>query len=496
MSSESFFEALKHSESDPSKTRLAIVGGGLAGILLALRLTKDEKTYKPGDITLIEAMPTLGGRTFFSSPLNLSGMKTEERFHELLRATNSRKGLSGFGFEVFFAESLAVYERHLQGALHDDELAFVESFCEEHARGDELAHSCYFVKKEFTPFAQMMSGSSEMLTKHEAEAFASLCKFEGEGELAESDETLEHSAFWKELPKNRKEVLSPILETFFGEPFLKVSFSDVRAYLGAFHQSVQVSPPTQLVRHSGLELALELVLRRRGIRVRTACNMTKLVQMGDKSFRLSLMDEVEPLRRELFSAQVVFALPLAKAFTFLPREWLTPAQSKFVSKVRPKSLLAAEFTNFREVVGSSWPEHGGLGTRLVFTVERAQAFVTSQGSLVLHTMLEFEESLHAPAVREALSRLRRAAARVLRPEVQRAFEGGKGIPKDESKAERIVLLPVAYTVPYEVGKTELTECKLAHPGLYVCGDGFGFGFRPWKNVVNSVSEVSLALTKQ
>jgi hypothetical protein len=139
-----------------------------------------------------------------------------------------------------------------------------------------------------------------------------------------------------------------------------------------------------------------------------------------------------------------------------------------------------------------FPEECRPGDVLLFPTERARAQVTSQGSLVFSAWLDFEESLQAPAVREALGRLRRAAARVLKPEVLRVFSTGSGplsVGALTARKERVVLLPVGVATPQDVVPREAClDVKAAWPGLFVCGDGLSLSPRPWKNLVHSVHE--------
>lgn len=474
-----------------------IVGGGPAGMLLALRLSKDSN--RANDMCLIDIMPQLGGRTFFSSPENLAGMRASERF--LHAIDNVKKGvhLSGFGFECYTATSLEIFERHLRAQLTDEEGHFLDQFLTSVAstKQSDLTHSAYVVRKEFTSLAQLVLGSSETLTKHEADVLHILFKRDVSEFEGKDLKSFNESTIWRELSKNRREALTPFLETVLCDAFPKMMERDVvdmLSQLWASHSRAKTS--SLFTRASGVEFALELILRCRGVKMMLSTEVTRVTKIeNDNSYRLMLANEIDPLNRELFTKRVCLAIPLSRSLTLIPREWLTPAQSRFTAKVRPKSVVVSEFLNFKSVVTDQWPSGAGSGTPLIFPVERARGVVTSVGSLVFFTTLDFEESIHAPSVREALARVRRAASRVVRPEALKDLEPSLRIPNQHAKAERVVLLPVGYSVPFEHGESGLTDVEAAAKGLFFCGDSFGFGFAPWMNVVNSVQAVASILLK-
>jgi hypothetical protein len=91
--------------------------------------------------------------------------------------------------------------------------------------------------------------------------------------------------------------------------------------------------------------------------------------------------------------------------------------------------------------------------------------------------------------------LRRAAARVLKSEYAEELKKGARIPQNKI-SERIVLLPVAFTIPSDMpSNIEVKETKMGLEGLYCCGDSFpGFAEEPWKMVVNSVYDVAMQLS--
>ncbi|MCA2961155.1 MAG: hypothetical protein IOD12_12950 [Silvanigrellales bacterium] len=474
-----------------------IVGGGLTGLLLALRLSAGDPK-EASNLCLVEGEQACGGRLFFSTPWHGMG-SPRSRFEMLIERGFLGRDVSGPGFEAFSPDALTTLERHLVATLSDEERSFVEAFTCMGTEGAPLSRRCYVVKKEVTPLSAHLDSSTEILTRKEAEALGALVNL-----LPHEDTVLAETIFWKELPKATRENLTPLLETLCGFNFSRFFASHVAMVVHGFLDAHKVQIPPLLRRDGGLELALELVLRMRGVQVRTSTRVVRLERgeaaskslgsVPSEPFRLLVGDDAFPSARELTARQVTLCLPLARTLTLLPREALSPGQGKLVSKHRPRSLVALEFPNVADNCLGVFPEECRPGDVLFFPVERARGHVTSQGSLVLGAWLEFEESLQAPSVREALSRLRKAAARVLKPEALRVFsQQGAAVPAGSLtvRRERVVLLPVGLATPQEpLSKETVGDVRTAWKGLTVCGDGFTWSATPWRNVVNSVAEAS------
>ncbi len=485
-----------------------VVGGGLAGLLLALRLSQRD----PADVCILESEQTLGGRLYFSTPWHGMGLP-RTRFEVLLDRGLFSRDVSGPGLEAFTPEALAVFERHLLATLGEEERAFVEAFTSMETGGAPMARRCYVVKKEAVPLSAHMSVPTEIFTRKDSEALGALLERLGLNSVSsgatdgassgatdgapdapdEESPMLGDAPAWKELPKTVRENLLPLLETICGLNVARQAASHVARGVLEF-LSLHRNPVSALMRRdAGLELALELCLRLRGVQVRTSARALRLESLGKGAgTRLLLGDDAFPAARELVAAQTFLCMPVARTLALLPREALAPGQAKLVSKYRPRSLVAVEYPAVAQSLLPVFPEECRPGDVLLFPTERARAQVTSQGSLVFSAWLDFEESLQAPAVREALGRLRRAAARVLKPEVLRVFSTGSGplsVGALTARKERVVLLPVGVATPQDVVPREAClDVKAAWPGLFVCGDGLSLSPRPWKNLVHSVHE--------
>jgi predicted NAD/FAD-dependent oxidoreductase len=481
-----------------TNSNIVIVGGGISGFLLALRLSRDQKKLEKG-IVLIEKQPQLGGRFFFSSSSHFYGKSHKEISKEIFEDSSHKLNLSGPGFETMEPDSLEALFRHIESNLTEDEKNELdEYFKNENDIEIKNKNNCFFVKKEFVSETELLSGSSEILTKKESEALKAFVydfyqpKNYGEIDSVQLNEsiTFEKAPQWVNLSKATKETLSPILTSIVGPNWDKSLFQNVCKSLWCFFSLKKKSIPHFFYRKMCIEFAIENILRKRGVQIRTLCEVLRVNHSYDKKFQLFLSDEVNPSNKNLNCENLIFAIPLVKCLGILAKEHFSASQSRFVSKVRPVSLVVSELSNFFSKKSQDWPENVGAGDRLVFAVERAQGFITNDERMILSTRLDYEESMQAPSVREAVSRLRRAAARVLKAEYADELKKGARIPQNKI-SERIVLLPVAYTIPCDMSlNIEVKETKMGIEGLYCCGDSFpGFADEPWKMVVSSVYDV-------
>ena len=492
-----------HLNFEVTKPEIVIVGGGISGLLLALKISKDPKKLANG-IVLIEKQPQLGGRFFFSSSANFSGKNYEEITNELFENSSKKINLSGPGFESMPSVSLEALFRHFESHLSEEEKnEFEEFFKNENENSNTNTHKSYFIKKEFVSDRELFSGSSEILTKKESEILRSFVEdFYQEKNNKENNNSVlneniifEKSQQWTELSKATKETLSPIFTAIVGPNWEKSLFQNVCKSLWSFFHLQKKEIPGYFYRYMCIEFGIAKILKKRGVIIRTLCEVIRVNHTKESLFQLILSDEVMPLNNSIHCKKLIFAIPLTKCLGLIAKEHFTPSQSRFVSKVRPVSLVVSEISHFHSIKSENWPENVSSGDQFLFPVERAQCFLTQDGRMLFSTKLDYEESLQAPAVREAVSRLRRAAARVLKSEFAEELKKGARIPQNKI-TERIVLLPVAYTIPSDMpSNIEVKETKMGIDGLYCCGDSFpGFAEEPWKMVVNSVYDVAMQLS--
>jgi hypothetical protein len=483
---EALFQRSESSEGDNFET--LIVGGGLSGMLLALRLSRENSQKRLG---LFEAEASLGGRLFFSSPLNLQGLPSWEKFIAQWNALGQKTHLSGFGLEAMHPDALEALERHMRSLFSEPEEAFFDSVIGNSSQASSVGSGFYLIKKQCTSLEEMMSGSSDIFTRKESEVFSSFLRNglppEGTGE-----KSFEDWEIWHSLPKAQKEALHPIFESLLGEGYLKASATAVLQSLNQFYSWSKRKGSPFLCRSRGMELAIELILRKRNVHVRTGCAVSRILKEKN-AFKILTADETSPRFKETTARNVCLALPLARSFSFLSREFLSPSQGRFVSKVRPRSLVAVEYQGWQSFTTALWPAQAGELSRFLFPTEKCHGLVTAQGSLVFYQTLDFENSLQAPAVRDAIGKLRKAACKLLDPNMIRLLSSG-GRPKaDVQISERLVLTPVGHTLPLGCPKIEMNEVKMAVPGLYCLGDNFTNHIQPWQNIVESVHAVAQAL---
>lgn len=472
-----------------------IVGGGIAGLLLALRLSKQE-LVRP--LVLLESRPTLGGR-LFQCPPSQPGANREDALKTQF-SHDAIQHCSGPGFELFDPLALEVYERHLRMALSDSESEFVDAFVQERIsqqNGSSYARRTFLVRKESTSLADALSGSSELLTKKEAEILQQLAN--SDEVSTEDDGPFESGEFWQGLTKAQRESLTPLLETILGWTLDRTPKSVVRSAVCSFVQSHQAQVFPWFLKVSRLELALEVVLAARGVKVLTQAEVMRVFVPENKSVATSIQVADMFLRapQQYRVRHLSLAIPLMRTLAILPREQLHPQQSRMVSRHRPRSLVWVEYGQWQQAL--SQPEFNEWltpGARLVFPVERVQGVVLSHGQLGFYTAIDFEDSLHAQSVREALNRCRKAALRLLsEPHLKAAQQARPVAPGITLMRERISLLPVGYNVPRNEPVPVLTEVKMGTPQWYSLGDHFTFAVENWRNVVDSAHEVSSLMSR-
>jgi hypothetical protein len=130
------------------------------------------------------------------------------------------------------------------------------------------------------------------------------------------------------------------------------------------------------------------------------------------------------------------------------------------------------------------------GVRFVCPVERVQGALLSHGQLGFYTFIDFEDSLHAQSVREALNRCRKAALRFFsEPHMKAAQQARPSAPGVTLMRERISLMPVGCNLPRNEPVPNATEVRMTPAHWYTLGDHFTFAPEPWRNVIDSTHEV-------
>jgi protoporphyrinogen oxidase len=467
------------------KPSLVIVGGGLAGILLSLKLSSNS-SQKYRELILIEEQPSLGGRLFFSPPGFTLKPNREETHQQLWLHAQEQTHLSGFGLEAYDLHSKESLLRHIENALTQHEKTALENHIAQFEESSQYQQKnrLFFVKKNWTNFSELTGGSSEMCTKKEAE-FLSLILTSSRAE-----ESVLTKA-WQELSKPARESLSQLISCCIGNNWESMTILEWAERLSQFFKSNQDYPFLAFQRKVGLEFFLEDVLRKRGVCVKTRCQVLRVEHMANKQFLISLRDEVQPDHKTLTTENLVFAIPLAKTRGLLPKEIYAPEQSKFVSRIAPQSLVVYEIAHFSQVQSEESKLTAAVFDKLIFPVEQAQGVITEDDRVLLYTSLDFEDSMQAPAVREAVARLKRAASRILGEaylsELKKGFRMSQSILFD-----KVVLLPVAKIMADgQKCAWEIKQVKMGVPHLYCCGDSlFSLGDAPWSRITHSVHNLA------
>ncbi|MBX9703304.1 MAG: NAD(P)/FAD-dependent oxidoreductase [Silvanigrellaceae bacterium] len=471
---------------------LMIVGGGLSGILLALKLSREKSYLERGTMMLVEQLPHLGGRLF----------------------TNSS------GFEVFSPDSLQTLYRHLCSTLSEYEVNFVEDFIEQKIKNIDILHlkndrtreerNLFIVRKHCTPVSQFLAGPNEVFTKKETEQFCYLIN-ELFHLLNQHNNSVENENFdllpfnktsvWLSLSKPTKDSFSSFFTAIFGAFWEKAKASVVITGLNCYFEQFKKPTPDFFQKVSGLEIALEKVLCDRGVQVKTSCLVNRIEKIShNNSFKVFVSDQQENTRSVYNVTHLCMTAPIVSALTLLSKEFLSPQQSRFVSKIRPVSLVALEFHEFSMLKNDLWPKELIPGDRFLFPIERVQAHISSdQHKMTLFSYINFEDSLQAPAVREVIGRLRKAALRLFLPSAHNELKsGGGGGPFAQGATftsttglkQRIVLLPTAYSTPIDTYlNVELSDIEARMKNLYFCGDSFSAYREPWSAIVNTTSQV-------
>lgn len=444
-----------------------IVGGGLTGILYALRLSQNSQ--EDTQISIIDSNETLGGRFFF--------------------AQGAQKGRSGFGFENENPNDLDTLKRHIFLSLNEDEKNFLDQWV--HTKLSEHPFQNrdpkrYFVRKELLNAEYVLLSNSEFLTKKDAEFLHSLTDIDKlDLKEEEKDTSFEQCALWKNAHKSIKENTISILENVVGKHILKLPLKVVSEKMHFTFCTPSKPLDPFFLRIVEIESAFAQILEKRGVNTYTQCTLRSFEEnSGEYSLCIIHKDF-----SELICQKLIFTIPPYNLRMLIAKEHLSSELSRFINKVQPTSLICLELHNFKEKLLDDMSSHFHISDRFYFPVEGGQAYVTSDGRLIASLELDYETSLQAPAVREALTRLRRSMRRILKPEFADELKKGAFIRKTEA-FEKIILLPIAYNLPFHIQNSPLpalSDVSCNFKNIYIAGDYFHtLGETNWKRIVKSV----------
>lgn len=487
-----------------------IIGGGFSGLLTALGVSRNPALR----VVLVEAESKPGGRLLFSPRLVEVDLPSgrEPNEGEALIGGAADSLLAGIPLDTLGSSACELWKTCRILLKEDEWVSFNRDVGFDASSGPEPVREslAYVVKKEWTPAREVLEGPSETLTRKGAAHLKTLLENDraqkpvrseerAQASSAEHPTILRDSPIWKALSKAEKDELRPFLETVAGSEFDKARVSELRAALGFFVEEEAPAVPDT----GRLALALVHVLRGRGVTLvfgaavqavrretvtggaEGSCRYVCKVQSGD------------PDVQTLVSPRLCVCVPLVRALHFLPREYLSPQESRFTMKVRPRSLIALEVQRPQKV--PSWSRHpaAGLPARLLFPVERVLAIRTAgfsgegaeHGSLapsryIFYAWLDYEVSLQAPGVREVLGRIKRAFYRIF-PDCDLSIfarTAGKAGARSSNEAEtsrsvldlaeKLVLIPVAQSVPLDSEALRESPTVNERQGLFLPGEQY------------------------
>lgn len=179
---------------------------------------------------------------------------------------------------------------------------------------------------------------------------------------------------------------------------------------------------------------------------------------------------------EKVAKSLVVATPPWDAVRWLPKELWSPRLFALSAKTKPTSLVVLSCPiNLRQ-------SQSPLLEWMIVPSERAQMFLGEDGNLHFHATIDYEQSLQAPSVLKAVRRLKRAKKKIL------SF---LELSADEELADRLTLLPAAWTSPCHaaerrwVNKLSAEDLSVETRKLVYAGDAYGNDLCSDVNLINS-----------
>lgn len=189
---------------------------------------------------------------------------------------------------------------------------------------------------------------------------------------------------------------------------------------------------------------------------------------GSKAYEWQLASKDQPLIR---AGKLVVAVNPWDALNFIPKKLLPTTINQLVSRGKPVSLVTLTITP--EGLPEDFPQWS------LIPAEKTAAILQPSGQITFQVAIDFEKYLDAPSVVKAVKKLRRSHKKLL-----------ASFPDVETIKEHIALLPVGYScsLGYKDRKlvAKLAEGAFEKDHLYFVGDGYGQSAVSEVNIKQSV----------
>lgn len=436
-----------------------IVGGGLTGICCALALSTKYPSKK---IAIVDENPHLGGRLFSFEPAK-----------------------SGPGWEIWNEKSKSVLANWIPKKLSDNEQKKWDEECAKHP--NVPPSKPYFVKKEIVSWEDFFSGSNEMCTKKECETLMSLFQ----NPEKKPGEKFKQSDKFRVLNPSTQNLCLQILETLFGEDISVLPYTFVQKKWKELWEAPLASGIRCTENSFQLENFLEEILSERGVIFLSKSRVNRIQKMED-DFAIQTSQLQEALQREILSNQVVMTIPFLHSLTLYPKEWKSPDMARYTTQCPPRSVVYYEVQPENHQEEGFWQEHfqnflNNLKTcqHLYFPQERCRALCTVQKSVIFYKSLSYENSYTSANVKQTLSTLKKAFARVSKHIEMKEKKEKFPFSSHLNFHEKVILDSLGYEGYHnQAFKYELSNITGKMPNFYFCGENFfSMGEEPIERIV-------------